>query len=285
MTRSSKMYHYVKHASFFILGSLLAAVGLDIFLVPNNIIDGGITGISIISSHLSHLPLGMFIILLNIPFLYIGYKQIGRTFAFSTLFSILWLSVWVSILHSVPVLTKDVFLASIFGGVILGIGVGLIIRYGGSLDGTEIIAILVDKKSGFSVGEIVMFFNLFILTSAGFVFGWDKALYSLITYFVAFKIIDITIEGLDESKAVFIISNKGEDIAKQLMSRLGRGVTYLEGMGGYSKEKKNIIYLVVTRLEIAKLKEIINETDPEAFLTISGVHDVMGVNYKKKAIH
>jgi len=279
------MYHYVKHASFFILGSLLAAVGLDIFLVPNNIIDGGITGISIISSHLSHLPLGMFIILLNIPFLYIGYKQIGRTFAFSTLFSILWLSVWVSILHSVPVLTKDVFLASIFGGVILGIGVGLIIRYGGSLDGTEIIAILVDKKSGFSVGEIVMFFNLFILTSAGFVFGWDKALYSLITYFVAFKIIDITIEGLDESKAVFIISNKGEDIAKQLMSRLGRGVTYLEGMGGYSKEKKNIIYLVVTRLEIAKLKEIINETDPEAFLTISGVHDVMGVNYKKKAIH
>jgi uncharacterized membrane-anchored protein YitT (DUF2179 family) len=285
MTRSSKMYHYVKHASFFILGSLLAAVGLDIFLVPNNIIDGGITGISIISSHLSHLPLGMFIILLNIPFLYIGYKQIGRTFAFSTLFSILWLSVWVSILHSVPVLTKDVFLASIFGGVILGIGVGLIIRYGGSLDGTEIIAILVDKKSGFSVGEIVMFFNLFILTSAGFVFGWDKALYSLITYFVAFKIIDITIEGLDESKAVFIISNKGEDIAKQLMSRLGRGVTYLEGMGGYSKEKKNIIYLVVTRLEIAKLKEIINETDPEAFLTISGVHDVMGVNYKEKAVH
>lgn len=285
MTRSSKMYYYVKRALFFTLGSILAAVGLDIFLVPNNIIDGGITGISIISSHLSHLPLGIFIILLNIPFLYIGYKQIGRTFAFSTLFSILSLSVWVSVLHSVPVLTKDVFLASIFGGVILGIGVGLIIRYGGSLDGTEIIAILVDKKSGFSVGEIVMFFNLFILTSAGFVFGWDKALYSLITYFVAFKIIDITIEGLDESKAIFIISNKGEDIAEQLMSRLGRGVTYLEGMGGYSKEKKNIIYLVVTRLEIAKLKEIINETDPEAFLTISGVHDVMGVNYKEKAVH
>lgn len=285
MTKRKKFFHYFKQALFFTFGSLLAAVGLDIFLVPNKIIDGGITGISIISSHLSHLPLGMFIILFNIPFLYIGYKQIGRTFALSTLFSIVSLSIWVSILHAVPVLTKDVFLASIFGGVILGIGVGLIIRYGGSLDGTEIIAILVDKKSGFSVGEIVMFFNLFILTSAGFVFGWDKALYSLITYFVAFKMIDITIEGLDESKAVFIISNKGEEIAEQLMIRLGRGVTFLEGMGGYSKEKKNIIYLVVTRLEVAKLKEIINEIDSEAFLTISGVHDVMGVNYKKKAIH
>lgn len=285
MTKRKKIFLYFKQALFFTFGSLLAAVGLDIFLVPNKIIDGGITGISIISSHLSHLPLGMFIILLNIPFLYIGYKQIGRTFALSTLFSIVSLSIWVSILHAVPVLTKDVFLASIFGGVILGIGVGLIIRYGGSLDGTEIIAILVDKKSGFSVGEIVMFFNLFILTSAGFVFGWDKALYSLITYFVAFKMIDITIEGLDESKAVFIISNKGEEIAEQLMIRLGRGVTFLEGKGGYSKEKKNIIYLVVTRLEVAKLKEIINEIDSEAFLTISGVHDVMGVNYKKKAIH
>lgn len=285
MTKRKKFFHYFKQVLFFTFGSLLAAVGLDIFLVPNNIIDGGITGISIISSHLSKLPLGVFIILLNIPFLYIGYKQIGRTFALSTLFSIVSLSIWVSILHAVPVLTKDVFLASIFGGVILGIGVGLIIRYGGSLDGTEIIAILVDKKSGFSVGEIVMFFNLFILTSAGFVFGWDKALYSLITYFIAFKMIDITIEGLDESKAVFIISNKGEEIAEQLMSRLGRGVTFLEGMGGYSKEKKNIIYLVVTRLEIAKLKDIIGEIDLEAFLTISGVHDVMGVNYKKKAIH
>ncbi len=285
MKRKNKIYNFLKHALLFTIGSVLAAIGLDIFLVPNNIIDGGITGISIISSHLSKLPLGLFIILFNIPFLYLGYKQIGRSFALSTLFSIVSLSIWITILHAVPVLTTDVFLASVFGGIILGIGVGLIIRYGGSLDGTEIIAILIDKKTDFSIGEIVMFFNLFILGSAGFVFGWDKALYSLITYFIAFKMIDITIEGLDESKAIFIISNKSEIIAEKLMTCLGRGVTFLHGMGGYKKEEKNILYLVITRLEIAKLKEIINEIDSEAFFTISGVHDVMGVNFKKKAIH
>ena len=257
MKRKNKIYNFLKHALLFTIGSILAAIGLDIFLVPNNIIDGGITGISIISSHLSKLPLGLFIILFNLPFLYLGYKQLGRFFALSTLFSIVSLSIWVTILHAVPVLTKDVFLASVFGGIILGIGVGLIIRYGGSLDGTEIIAILIDKKTDFSIGEIIMFFNIFILGSAGFVFGWEKALYSLITYFIAFKIIDITIEGLDESKSVFIISNKSEMIAEKLMTDLGRGVTFLHGMGGYKKEEKNILYLVITRLEIAKLKKLL----------------------------
>lgn len=285
MKRKHGIYNLVKRALLFTVGAVLAAIGLDIFLVPNNIIDGGITGISIISSHLTNLPLGFFILVLNLPFLYIGYKQIGKSFALSTLFSIISLSFWVTVFHSIPVLTNDVFLASVFGGIILGVGVGLIIRYGGSLDGTEIIAILIDKRTGFSIGEIIMFFNIFILGSAGFVFGWEKALYSLITYFIAFKMIDITIEGLDESKAVMIISNKSEDIAERLMKCLGRGVTFLNGMGGYKREAKNILYLVITRLEIAKLKAIINEVDPEAFLTISAVHDVMGVNFKKNAIH
>lgn len=285
MPRENNFYTLIKRVMFLFAGALLAAVGLEIFLVPNNIIDGGIIGISIISSYLIKVPLGIFILAFNLPFLYLGYKQIGKTFALSTLFSIVSLSAWVTILHPVPVLTEDVLLASVFGGIVLGIGVGLIIRYGGSLDGTEIIAILIDKKTDFSIGETIMFFNIFILGSAGFVFGWDKALYSLIAYFIAFKMIDITIEGLDESKAVLIISNKSEIIAEKLMSRLGRGVTFLSGMGGYKKEAKNVIYLVITRLEIAKLKVIINEIDPEAFITISGVHDVMGGNFKKKAIH
>lgn len=270
---------------FMFIGSILAAVGLEIFLVPNHVIDGGVVGISIILSYLTHIPLGLFLVFLNIPFLYIGYKQIGKTFALSTLFSIISLSIWVTILHPVSELTQDILLASIFGGIILGIGVGLIIRYGGSLDGTEIVAILLDKKSGFSVGEIVMFFNLFILGSAGFVFGWDKAMYSLMAYFITFKVIDITIEGLDETKSVIIITNKPDEIADVLMARLGRGITLLEGKGGFSREAKSVLYAVITRLEIAKLKSIINDIDPQAFVTISQVHEVMGGRFSKKAIH
>lgn len=275
---------FIKYLFLFI-GSILAAVGLEIFLIPNNIIDGGVVGISIMLSYLSHYPLGLFVFCLNIPFLILGYNHIGKTFVISTLFSISSLSIWVTFLRPIPGLTEDLLLAAVFGGITLGIGVGLIIRYGGSLDGTEIIAIILDKKTGFSVGEIVMFFNLFILSSAGLVFGWDKAMYSLIAYFIAFKMIDITIEGLDETKSVMIISEDSEVIAEKVMARLGRGVTILSGKGGYSGEERNVLYLVITRLEIVKLKVIIDEIDPNAFVTISGVHEVMGGRVKKRAIH
>ncbi|KYZ78176.1 hypothetical protein AXX12_01120 [Anaerosporomusa subterranea] len=282
--QKTKMRIIQKYLLLFI-GSIIAAVGLEIFLVPNNIIDGGIVGISIMASHLTKLPLSLFLVLLNLPFLYLGYKQIGKTFAISTLFSILSLSYWVSVFHPIPGLTQDLFLAAIFGGVLVGLGVGLIIRYGGSLDGTEIVAILLDKRSSFSVGEIVMFFNLFILSSAGLVFTWDKAMYSLVAYYVAYKVIDITIVGLDESKAAMIISEKPDEIADALMARLGRGVTYLNGTGGYKKENKQILYAVITRLEMAKLKAIVDEHDSGAFVTFNDVHEVMGGRFKKRNIH
>lgn len=270
---------------FMFIGSILAAIGLEIFLVPNHVIDGGIVGISIILSHLTNVKLGIFIIVLNLPFLVVGYKQIGKTFAFHTLYAIVTLSFWTTYFHPFSQVTNDILLASIFGGITLGIGVGIIIRYGGSLDGTEIIAIILDKKSGFSIGEIVMFFNVFILGSAGLVFGWDKAMYSLIAYFIAFKVIDTTIEGLNETKSVIIITEEPQAITAALMDRLGRGITILEGKGGYSKEAKSVLYSVVTRLELAKLKNIINDIDPNAFVTISSVHEVMGGRFKKKAIH
>lgn len=275
----------IKKYGFLALGAILTSIGLEIFLIPNNIIDGGIIGISIIASFVTKLPLGAFIFLLNLPFLIVGYNHIGKTFVISTLFSVSILSLGVTYLHPIPGITKDVLLASVFGGIILGIGVGLIIRYGGSLDGTEIIAIILDKRTAFSIGEIVMFFNFFILSSAGFFFGWDKAMYSLIAYFIAFKIIDLTIEGLDESKAVMIITEEPDTIAEVLMARLGRGVTFLEGRGAYTGLSKSVLYSVVTRLEIAKLKAIIDEIDENAFVTIHDVHEVMGGKFKKKAIH
>ncbi|MPM71441.1 hypothetical protein SDC9_118406 [bioreactor metagenome] len=285
LTSRQKKLRAIKKYIMLLIGSIVAAVGLEIFLVPNNIIDGGIVGISIMASHLTGISLSTFLVLLNIPFLYLGYKQIGKTFAISTLFSIISLSYWVDFFHPIAELTNDLFLAAIFGGIIVGIGVGLIIRYGGSLDGTEIVAIILDKRTGFSVGEIIMFFNLFILSSAGLVFSWDKAMYSLVAYFIAYKVIDITIEGLDESKAVMIVSDYPDEIADALMARLGRGVTILHGEGGYTKDRKNVLYSVITRLELAKLKAIVDEKDENAFITVNDVHEVMGGRFKKKAIH
>lgn len=283
--KKKKMVKFFKKSAFLFLGSVLASVGLEIFLVPNEIVDGGVTGISIMASHLTRLPLGLFIFTLNIPFLILGYYQIGKSFVFSTLFSITTLSIGVSILNPVPGLTNDTLLAAVFGGIILGIGVGLVVRYGGSLDGTEIVAIVTSKRTGFSVGEIVMFFNIFILCSAGLLFGWDRAMYSLIAYFIAFKVIDLTIQGLDESKAVMIVTEKTDEIAEVLLARLGRGVTFLEGRGGYTGQTKGVLYSVITRLEIAKLKAIIDEIDEDAFVTIHDVHDVIGGKLNKRAIH
>jgi uncharacterized membrane-anchored protein YitT (DUF2179 family) len=275
----------LRRGFFLTLGAAFMSVGLEIFLVPNHIIDGGIVGISIIASALTPIPLGAYLLLLNIPFLFLGYKQIGKTFALSTLYAVLIMAIGTTLLHPVKPLTIDPLLAAVFGGIILGIGVGLVIRSGGSLDGTEIVAILFSKKTAFSVGEIVMFFNLFILASAGFVFGWDRAMYSLIAYYIAFKMIDITIEGFDESKAVWIISDNAETIGDAIMHRLGRGVTYLNGEGGFTGGAKKVIFCVINRLEEAKLKSIVEECDPAAFLAIGNIHDVKGGRFKKKDIH
>lgn len=283
MKREGRTYLFTR-VLFMMLGAAMTSVGLEIFLIPNDVIDGGVVGISIIASHLTGLPLGLFTFLLNIPFLIIGYRQIGKTFAFSTLFSVICLSVGVSVLRPVPGLTHDVLLASVFGGIIVGAGVGLIIRNGGSLDGTEIVAIILDKRLCFSIGEIVMFFNLFILGGAGFVFGWDRAMYSLIAYFIAFKVIDIVVEGVDESRSVTIISDKVQEVADTISARLGRGVTLLTGQGAHSGKPMQVIYVLVTRLEIAKLKAVVNEHDDDAIVTIGNV-EVSGKRYKKKAIH
>ncbi|WP_175989702.1 YitT family protein [Bacillus sp. Marseille-Q1617] len=285
MHRKIPRKEMAKRVILITLGAIIMGVGLEIFLVPNNVIDGGIVGISIILSHLTGLKLGLYIFILNIPFFFIGYKQIGKTFAFSTLYGIIILSVTTIFLHPVPAFTQDILLASLFGGIVLGIGVGMVIRYGGSLDGTEILAILSSKKLPFSVGEIIMIVNLFILSSAGFVFSWDRAMYSLLAYYVAFKMIDITIKGLDESKSVWIISDNYEKIGDALLHRLGRGVTYLKGEGAFSGDDKKVIFCVITRLEDAKLKDIVSEHDPAAFLAIADIAEVRGGRFKKVDIH
>lgn len=268
-----------------IAGALLMAIGLELFIVPNNLLDGGIVGISIISSHLTGFSLGLFIFLLNIPFFFIGYKQIGKTFALSTLLGITVLSIATNFLHPVERFTSDILLATVFGGIILGAGVGLVIRYGGSLDGTEILAILFNKKSIFSVGEIIMFINLAIFTVAGFVFSWEQAMYSVLVYYIAYKTIDIVLIGMEESKAVYIISDDVEEIGRAIMDRLGRGVTFLHGEGAYTGDSKKVIFCVITRIEEAKLKIIVADIDKKAFVAIGNIAEVSGGRFKKRDIH
>jgi uncharacterized membrane-anchored protein YitT (DUF2179 family) len=272
-------------SAFIVIGALIVSVALELFLVPNQITDGGITGISVMTSYLSGLPLGIFLFIINLPFLIVGYKMIGKTFAFSTLLGISVMSLGTALLHEVPAFVNNTVLAFVFGGIFLGLGTGLVIRFGGSLDGTEIIAILISRKTPFSVGEIIMFFNFFILLTAGFVFTWESAMFSLLAYYIAYKTIDVVVDGLNESKSVWIISDQIDEIGDAILSRLGRGVTYLSGEGGFSGDPKKVIFCVITRLEEAKLKEIVTEVDESAFLAVGNIHDVKGGRFKKKAIH
>lgn len=285
MEAKSNFSAIIKKYLLLTLGAIVYAAGLETFFVPNNLIDGGVVGVSMMISYLTDTPLSVFVVLLNIPFLYLGYKQIGKTFTISTLYSIVVLAFAIQYFHTTPNITYDIFLATIFGGIVVGLGVGMIIRYGGSVDGTEIVAIISDRKTELSVGETVMIINLFILSSAGLVFGWERAMYSLIAYFIAYKVMDLVISGLEESKGVMIVSDRSDDLAETLLARLGRGVTILHGEGAYTNEPKRILYTVVTRLEVAKLKAIVKEKDPSAFLSIYNINDVVGGRVKKKSIH
>ncbi|MFF2091550.1 YitT family protein [Paenibacillus sp. NPDC058174] len=275
----------IKRIFFITIGAILMGVALELFLVNNSVIDGGITGLAIMASYLTKLPLGLFILIFNLPFLFIGFKQIGKTFAFSTLYGIVVMSATTQLLHHVHAFTEEKLLAVLFGGILLGAGVGLVIRYGGSLDGTEIVAILASKKFGMPVGQIIMIVNVFIFIVAGFVFEWDSAMYSMVTYYLATKVMDIVVEGIEESKSVTIISQDYEEISETIMTRLGRSTTYIQARGGYSREETQMVYCVVNRLEVAKLKSIVQEIDPKAFIAIEHVSDVLGGNFSKREIH
>lgn len=264
------------------VGTLIAAFSLECILIPNDVIDGGVVGVSIMASYLSKYPLGVFLIVLNLPFIIMAFQKFGKMFVFLMFYGVIMLSVFAEIfLEQNYVFTHDTLLAALFGGIVLGAGVGIVLKSNASLDGTEILAIKLAKKQPFSVGEIIMFFNIFIFTLAGFVYGPDKAMYSALTYFIAYRVIDIVLQGLNEAKSVFVISAKYDEIGKELMKRLDKSVTYLNAEGGYSGAKSKMIYCVITKIEIQKTKEIVNLIDPMAFIAIENVHDVDGKRYKK----
>lgn len=258
---------------------MIAAAGLQYFLIPNHLLDGGITGIAIIFSYMSGLPLGVFLIILNIPFLLLGYKKFGRNFALLSLVGVIMLSVLTLLFHSSTGFTGDKILAAAFGGVFVGLGVGLVLRYGGTLDGLDTVAILIDKFTIFSVGEAIMIINVFIMGAAGFVFGWDHAMYSLIAYFVAHKAIDVTVEGLDESRSVWIVSEHYKEIGKVLKLTTGRKVTYFKDNNVEDGQHRGIILSVITRFEEYKIKSLIQGIDDKAFIMIASAHEIIGKNF------
>lgn len=261
------------------IGTIIAAAALECFLIPNTILDGGITGISIIIYKLFKIPLSFLILVLNIPFVYIGYKHLGKHFLFRTVYSMLCFSLFLSFFSMIPAFTEEILLATVFGGGLLGLGVGLVIHFGGCVDGTESVAIVISKKTSLSVGQIVLIFNLVIYATAGFIFGFDRAMYSLLTYVITFRIIDFVSEGLEQAKAALIITEKGTSLSKEIYQRLGRTTTTLRGKGLISGDKE-VLYCVLTRIEIYELKNLVEEMDESAFVTVLDVSDIIGNHIK-----
>jgi len=262
-----------------ILAATLAAYSLDTFLIPNNILDGGVTGISIIISKVFAIPISLLVILINIPFVYVGYRNLGKNFLIRTIIAMLTFSIALSFFESFHEVTDEILLATIFGGILLGIGVGLVIRMGACVDGTESVALVISKKTSLSVGQIVMVFNFLIYGCAALIFGIDRALYSILTYFITFKVIDLVSEGLEQAKAALIVTEKGTDMANEIYKRLGRTVTRINGQGLLSGEKE-VMYCVLTRIEVFELKKIANEMDESAFISILEVSDIIGNHIK-----
>ncbi len=285
-TKKEIALEYLKKSFFWLLGAFIVAVALEMFLLPNKIIDGGVIGISMMVSYITKWNLGLLIFCINIPFMLIAFKALGKKFIANTFVATAMLSLATNIAVNLKPATNDLLLATVFGGILLGLGVGLILRNNASLDGTEMLSIVLSKRLKIvSVGELLMGMNLFIYTAAGFLLGWDRALYSILTYYVASKVIDTVLEGLDKAKSVRIVSEFWEEIGDSIMKELDISVTYIRTKGGYSKQEKILTFCVVNKFDMPKLKEVVHNVDPRAFIVTEDVHEVEGVRIKKTAGH
>lgn len=261
------------------IGNVIAAFALECFLIPNTILDGGVTGISIILMKLFDIPLWLLILILNIPFMYIGYKNLGKNFIIRTVYSMIIFSLLLSYFELFKPFTEEMLLATVFGGAIYGLGTGMVIHFGGCTDGSESVAIIISKKTDLSVGQIVLIMNLIIYSVAGLFFGLDRAMYSLLTYIITYKVIDFVSEGFEQAKAALIITAKGTDLSKEIYNKLGRTTTTIKGKGLISGEKE-ILYCVLTRMEIYELRHLVEDMDESAFVTITDLSDIIGTNIK-----
>jgi uncharacterized membrane-anchored protein YitT (DUF2179 family) len=278
--------HAAKDFILLILGILSAGFGLESFLLPNKFIDGGATGISLLAAQISGWPLAILLIIVNIPFVFLGYHQIGKLFTVKTIIAIIGLALCVTFIHY-PTLTSDKLLVAVFGGFFLGAGIGLAVRGGGVLDGTEVLAIFISRKTSASVGDIILVINIVIFSLAAYFLSIETALYSLLTYLAASRTLDFVIEGIEEYTGVTIISPKSEDISVMITEKLGRGITVYKGIRGFGKRghntsEMNILFTIVTRLEISRLHAEIDAIDPSAFVVMHSIKDTKGGMIKKR---
>lgn len=281
--------HTVKEVLLIWAGIASATFGLKGFLLPNGFMDGGVTGISLLVSRLTGLDLSVLIILINLPFIYIGSKQISRQFAVKTLCAVIGLSFLVHFIE-IPEITHDKLLISIFGGFFLGAGIGLAIRGGSVIDGTEVLAVFVSRKSSLTVGDFIAVFNVLLFASAALLIDLETAMYSMLTYLAASKTVDFLINGIEEYMGITIISPRAEEIKTAIIENLGMAVTVYKGEGGYGKtgrveEDRKIIFAVVTRLEVQKLKVEVEKVDPQAFVIQHTIKDTKGGMIKKRPLH
>lgn len=286
MKQKNNAVQIIKDFFFITLGIFSAAFGFKGFLLTNHFIDGGATGISLLISVLTPIPLYLLLIVVNIPFIILGYKIIGRMFAIKTALAICGLSLVVGTV-SFPNVTNDNILVALFGGFFLGAGIGLSMRGGAVIDGTEVLAIYLSRKFGTTLGDIIIVINVIIFSIAAFFLSIEIALYSMVTYMSASKALDFVVEGIEEYTGVTIISPHSEEISKMIFDILGRGVTIYKGKGGFGKMGKTkdieIVYTVITRLELSHLNAELEKIDPKAFVVMSSIKDTKGGMIKKRA--
>jgi uncharacterized membrane-anchored protein YitT (DUF2179 family) len=280
--------HLLKEGALILLGVVAASIGLKGFLLPNAFIDGGVTGISLILTEISGLSLSIFLIAINAPFIFLGYTTIGKQFAFRSLIAIIILAVSVHFV-SLPTITDDKLLIAVFGGFFLGLGIGLSIRGGAVIDGTEVLAIYISKKSALTIGDVILVFNVLIFGVAAYIFTVETALYAMLTYLAASKTVDFVVSGIEEYVGVTIISDFSEDIRIAVIEKMGRGCTIYNGKRGYGKrgdrlKDTDIIYTLITRLELARLQTEVDKIDKNAFLVMHSIKDAKGGMIKKRPL-
>jgi uncharacterized membrane-anchored protein YitT (DUF2179 family) len=279
----------VRSVIFMTAGIFSAGFGLEGFLIPNGLIDGGVTGISIIANRETNFSFPILLLVINIPFILLGWKQIGKGFSIKSILCIVVLAIVVSTVHY-PLVTNDKVLIAVFGGFFLGAGIGLVIRGGAVIDGTEILAIFLSRKRSISVGDFIMLFNIVIFSVAAYLYSIEMALYSILTYMAAAKTVDFILEGIEEFTGVTIISHKSEEIAEFIKNKMGRGLTIYAGKKGFGKRGESqsgneIIFTVVTRLEISRLANEVERIDPNAFVVMQSVNDTRGGMVKKRPLN
>ena len=266
-----------------VLGCYIGALGLTMFLVPNKVAAGGVSGLATVLHYLFEFPVGWTMLVLNIPLFLAGVAFLGKSIGIKTLVGSLLFSVFTEITANYPVVTRDLMLSTVYGGIIMGLGLGIVFRVRGSTGGTDLASMILNHFiPSVSVGQGILIIDFFVIISSGIAFDWELAMYAWIALFISSKVIDLIQEGFNYAKAVYIISVKAEEISQKILTEMERGVTLLEAEGRFTRHNKYVLLCVITRLEISRLKNIVHETDPRAFVIVHDVHEVLGEGFSYK---